>query len=96
MVREAGVEPARPCEHRHLKPASLPIPPLAQAVDVLLLRTGCIIPRGKGAVNSFFEKNEKSCDGAKLPGYKKNGYKGEFLRGFALTGKRNGAMMNGK
>ena len=30
MVREAGVEPARPCEHWHLKPASLPIPPLAR------------------------------------------------------------------
>ncbi len=30
LVREAGVEPARPCEHWHLKPASLPIPPLAQ------------------------------------------------------------------
>ena len=30
VVREAGVEPARPCEHWHLKPASLPIPPLAQ------------------------------------------------------------------
>ena len=29
LVREAGVEPARPCEHWHLKPASLPIPPLA-------------------------------------------------------------------
>ena len=28
LVREAGVEPARPCEHWHLKPASLPIPPL--------------------------------------------------------------------
>ena len=26
----SGVEPARPCEHWHLKPASLPIPPLAQ------------------------------------------------------------------
>ena len=32
LVREAGVEPARPCEHWHLKPASLPIPPLAQVV----------------------------------------------------------------
>ena len=32
VVREAGVEPARPCEHWHLKPASLPIPPLAQVV----------------------------------------------------------------
>ena len=29
-MREAGVEPARPCEHWHLKPASLPIPPLVQ------------------------------------------------------------------
>ena len=29
-MREAGVEPARPCEHWHLKPASLPIPPLAR------------------------------------------------------------------
>lgn len=32
LVREAGVEPARPCEHWHLKPASLPIPPLAQVI----------------------------------------------------------------
>ena len=29
LVREAGGEPARPCAHWHLKPASLPIPPLA-------------------------------------------------------------------
>ena len=29
LVREAGVEPARPCEHWHLKPASLPIPPVS-------------------------------------------------------------------
>ena len=26
-----GLEPTRPCEHRHLKPASLPIPPLVQS-----------------------------------------------------------------
>ena len=32
LVREAGVEPARPCEHWHLKPASLPIPPLAHPI----------------------------------------------------------------
>ena len=31
-MREAGVEPARPCEHWHLKPASLPIPPLARPI----------------------------------------------------------------
>ena len=33
VVREAGVEPARPCEHWHLKPASLPIPPLARGLE---------------------------------------------------------------
>ena len=26
-VQEAGLEPARYCYHRHLKPARLPIPP---------------------------------------------------------------------
>ncbi len=36
MVREAGLEPARPCEHWHLKPASLPIPPLARVVFGML------------------------------------------------------------
>ena len=34
VVREAGVEPARPCEHWHLKPASLPIPPLAHLIQL--------------------------------------------------------------
>ena len=29
MVREGGLEPPRPCRHWHLKPARLPIPPLA-------------------------------------------------------------------
>ena len=28
IVQEAGLEPARYCYHRHLKPARLPIPPL--------------------------------------------------------------------
>ena len=36
LVREAGVEPARPCEHWHLKPASLPIPPLAHPIQLAL------------------------------------------------------------
>ena len=27
IVQEAGLEPARYCYHRHLKPARLPIPP---------------------------------------------------------------------
>ncbi len=29
-VREGGLEPPRPEGHRHLKPARLPIPPLAR------------------------------------------------------------------
>ena len=38
VVREAGVEPARPCEHWHLKPASLPIPPLARGLELRLVQ----------------------------------------------------------
>ena len=30
FVREGGLERPRPCEHWHLKPARLPIPPLAR------------------------------------------------------------------
>lgn len=30
VVREEGLEPSHPYGHRHLKPARLPIPPLAQ------------------------------------------------------------------
>ena len=33
-MHEAGVEPARPDEHWHLKPASLPIPPLVHLAGV--------------------------------------------------------------
>lgn len=32
-VREGGLEPPRPCGHWHLKPARLPIPPLAQITE---------------------------------------------------------------
>ena len=32
IVQEAGLEPARYCYHRHLKPARLPIPPLPHFV----------------------------------------------------------------
>ncbi len=28
LVQEMGLEPTRSCDHRHLKPARLPIPPL--------------------------------------------------------------------
>ena len=45
VVREAGVEPARPCEHWHLKPASLPIPPLALvAWRFILLNARSMLP----------------------------------------------------
>lgn len=30
VVGEGGLEPPRPCGHWHLKPARLPIPPLAR------------------------------------------------------------------
>ena len=53
LVREAGVEPARPCEHWHLKPASLPIPPLAQVAQQLI-SAGLILSRRTAFVNNFF------------------------------------------
>lgn len=31
VVGEGGLEPPRPCGHWHLKPARLPIPPLARS-----------------------------------------------------------------
>lgn len=31
-VPEAGIEPARPCEHRILNPARLPVPPLGLVI----------------------------------------------------------------
>ena len=46
IVQEAGLEPARYCYHRHLKPARLPIPPL--------LRTNDILSNVGGNVNYFF------------------------------------------
>ena len=60
LVREAGVEPARPCEHWHLKPASLPIPPLARLLAVLLFSTGVMIPHERAVVNSFFDEIQNS------------------------------------
>ena len=51
LVREAGVEPARPCEHWHLKPASLPIPPLAHIRRCFSARK--ILPHSFPRVNTF-------------------------------------------
>ena len=31
-MQEMGLEPTRSCDHRHLKPARLPIPPLLHFV----------------------------------------------------------------
>ena len=56
LVREAGVEPARPCEHWHLKPASLPIPPLARGVCAVLFSASSILPQSFTSVNIFFAK----------------------------------------
>ena len=37
IMRKAGLEPARYCYHRHLKPARLPIPPLPHFVRYIQL-----------------------------------------------------------
>ena len=54
MVREAGVEPARPCEHWHLKPASLPIPPLAQAVELRCFSATWLYYHTAARMSTFF------------------------------------------
>ena len=56
LVREAGVEPARPCEHWHLKPASLPIPPLARMGRSSVCFTQCrhYITTPKSGCQAFF------------------------------------------
>ena len=46
IMQEMGLEPTRSCDHRHLKPARLPIPPL--------LRTNDILSNVVGNVNYFF------------------------------------------
>ena len=66
LVREAGVEPARPCEHCHLKPASLPIPPLAHIVCTHRrgLSASDILPCGRASVNPFLRKDKNIVVGA--------------------------------
>lgn len=54
VVREAGVEPARPCEHWHLKPASLPIPPLAQAVELRCFSATWLYYHTAARMSTFF------------------------------------------
>ena len=77
VVREAGVEPARPCEHWHLKPASLPIPPLVHQDGVEEVRSSFgasdTIARRKGNVNNFFRKSRSFSSGggtAKTAGWR--------------------------
>ena len=36
-MQEMGLEPTRPCEHRHLKPARLPIPPLLRTIGYVTI-----------------------------------------------------------
>ena len=60
VVREVGVEPTRPCEHWHLKPASLPIPPLAHlAVERCCSAQDVYYHRAPGMSTDFLRKNEK-------------------------------------
>ena len=54
LVREAGVEPARPCEHWHLKPASLPIPPLAQVAELRCSSARCLYYHTSARMSIFF------------------------------------------
>ena len=42
-MREEGLEPSHPCGHRHLKPARLPIPPLALTGTAKVSRTLCFL-----------------------------------------------------
>ena len=69
VVREAGVEPARPCEHWHLKPASLPIPPLAQLDGVKDIRCPCGLPFYDIKLNVVRQEESAEklfCNGRKL------------------------------
>ena len=60
LVREVGVEPTRPCEHWHLKPASLPIPPLAHlAVERCCSTQDVYYHRAPRMSTAFLRKNEK-------------------------------------
>ena len=60
LVREVGVEPTRPCEHWHLKPASLPIPPLAHlVVERCCSAQDVYYHRVFGMSTAFSRKNEK-------------------------------------
>ena len=63
LVREAGVEPARPCEHWHLKPASLPIPPLARTFGAVSAQVVCYHRKGKVSI-LFFKKTASILPGS--------------------------------
>ena len=53
-MQEMGLEPTRSCDHRHLKPARLPIPPLLHFVSSRSRDCLIIIPHFVLNVNSFF------------------------------------------
>src|SRR5580700_6815604 len=46
MVPEEGVEPTRPCGHRILSPARLPVPPFGQQLKIARLRPALKISTG--------------------------------------------------
>ena len=63
IMQEAGLEPARYCYHRHLKPARLPIPPFLHLKENMKFSMSLsradlhIISNCRPLVNAFFEQN---------------------------------------
>ena len=47
MVSKGGLEPPRPCGHKHLKLARLPIPPLRLNIKSSF-KAGALVGRGSG------------------------------------------------
>lgn len=58
LVRLAGVEPARPYGHKHLKLASLPVPAQPQNCDPCLNRKGYYICCGWICQQLFFKRRD--------------------------------------
>ena len=58
-----GLEPTRSCDHRHLKPARLPIPPLLHISYCALISTLFNIQYFVINVNHYFKKNKQDFQG---------------------------------
>ena len=63
-----GLEPTRSCDHRHLKPARLPIPPLLHFLSCdSHVPLNNILPDDSESVNSFFQIFSKNFKFSFLP-----------------------------